>query len=138
MKEQLKHGLWRWGPALLMMALIFAASSLTNKVIPQFGPRDVFVKKGGHALGYALLAAAYLHGLAGGRLVTGRHMLLAVLGACLYAITDEYHQSFVPGRNPSPVDVLIDTGGAGLGVTGAALIRIRARPGRPRPPSIPR
>lgn len=38
----------------------------------------------------------------------------------LYACSDEFHQSFVPGRGPSFKDVIIDTCG---GVTGALLVR---------------
>jgi len=34
--------------------------------------------------------------------------------AALYSLTDEYHQSFVPGRTPSIVDCGIDTAGASL------------------------
>jgi len=137
MIEKWKNLIWRWGPALLMMALIFAASSLPSRQVPSFGVWDRLVKKGGHMTGYALLAAAYLHALANGRRVSARLVLLAVAGAGLYALTDEYHQSFVGGRHPSLVDVLIDTGGAGAGAALAALIQTRVRPGRPRPPSIP-
>lgn len=34
----------------------------------------------------------------------------------IYAITDEWHQSFVPGRGPSIRDVCIDTTGVFLGI----------------------
>jgi VanZ family protein len=136
LKEKLKQWLWRWGPACVMMALIFIASSQTKAQLPQFGAWDLLVKKSGHVLGYALLAVAYLHALANGRPVTARWLLLAVGCACLYAVTDEFHQRFVSGRTASPVDVLIDTGGSSLGVALRALIRIPARPSRLRPPSI--
>jgi VanZ family protein len=106
---------WRWGPALAVMAAIFIASSFPSRDLPDFGLWDRLVKKGGHAAGYALLAAAYLHGLARGRRPTARQALLAVLLAGLYGITDELHQSLVPGRRPSPVDIGIDTLGACLG-----------------------
>lgn len=33
-----------------------------------------------------------------------------------YAISDEFHQSFVPGRQGSPIDVFIDSAGALLGL----------------------
>jgi VanZ family protein len=46
-------------------------------------------------------------------------------GLCiLYAITDEYHQSFVPGRSPRGMDVGIDALGAVLGLL-PAFIRPR-------------
>ncbi len=48
--------------------------------------------------------------------------------AVLYAVSDEYHQTFVAGRHGSPIDVLID--GAGVAIAWA-LVRRRAarRPG---------
>lgn len=89
--------------------------------MPNFGLLDLLVKKGGHMLGYAFLALAFLH---------WRHPLwqdvvpalkvffLAWVLAVLYAISDEFHQAFVPGRGPSPLDVLIDAIGALAGLAG--------------------
>lgn len=42
--------------------------------------------------------------------------LKALLFSCLYAISDEIHQLFVPSRNGSIFDVLIDTAGAISGI----------------------
>jgi VanZ family protein len=106
--------LLRWLPALIIMLLIFAASATPSASIPEFGFWDTVVKKGGHMTGYGLLAAAYWYGL-GFDLKKG---WLAWLLAVLYAATDEFHQSFTPGRHPSPVDVfLFDGGGAALALT---------------------
>jgi hypothetical protein len=134
--DRLKGWLWRWLPALLIMALIFTASSFTKKELPNFGAWDVLTKKGGHALGYALLGAAYFRGLAASRRLSWRLAALALAAAVLYALTDEFHQRFVSGRTSSPVDVLIDAGGAAMGTAAWALIRTRVRPAWPRPPSI--
>jgi VanZ family protein len=41
---------------------------------------------------------------------------LATSIASLYGISDEFHQSFVPGRTPDVVDWLADTSGALLAV----------------------
>ncbi len=41
---------------------------------------------------------------------------ISILIGIIYAITDEYHQSFVPGRGPSAVDVCIDTAGVLFGI----------------------
>ncbi len=41
-----------------------------------------------------------------------RQIALATLIASLYGISDELHQSFVPGRNPDVLDWLADTTGA--------------------------
>ncbi len=135
--KKLNAWLWRGVPALVMMGAIFAASSLTKKELPNFGAWDVLTKKGGHALGYALLGAAYLRGLTAGRRLSWRLAALAVAAAALYAVTDEFHQRFVSGRTSSPVDVLIDTCGAAAGTAVWALIQTRVRPARPRRPSTP-
>ena len=115
----------RWLPAILVMAVIFTFSSTPGSEMPDFGLLDLFVKKGGHMLGYGLLALAYLFALspvAGGHGV--RPYVVAFVLALLYALSDEFHQSFVPGRHPSLVDaLLIDPTGAGLALLAAWLVR---------------
>jgi VanZ family protein len=73
----------------------------------------------GHFAGYALLAAAWAWALPG-RLP--RRLLLAAGISFLYAVSDEYHQSFVEGRTASADDVAIDS----LGIA-TALFAIRGR-----------
>ncbi len=93
------------------MAIIFAFSSTPGKDLPSFGILDFLVKKGGHMLGYGLLALAYWYGLGWNK----KYVWLAGCLAVAYAATDEVHQSFVAGRHPSPVDVfLFDGGGAAI------------------------
>ena len=105
---------WLWGPVILMMALIFAASSIPNLRRLPGGVSD----KSGHSIGYAMLAGFLLRALAGGRLrgVTWTRGLLAILLATCYGATDEFHQLFVPGRSADRYDVLADCIGATLGV----------------------
>jgi len=83
--------------------------------MPNFGLMDFLVKKGGHALGYGLLALAYLRGLKGERSeIVSRQLFIAWMLATLYSATDEFHQSFVPGRHPAVTDAMIDSIGATL------------------------
>jgi VanZ family protein len=104
-----KKLLLRWFPAVLIMAVIFGFSSTPSAELPSYGLMDFLVKKGAHMLGYGLLALAYWYGLR----FEKRRGWLALLFAILYASSDEFHQSFVPGRHPSWVDVLgFDGGGA--------------------------
>ena len=58
------------------------------------------------------LALSYLRAVDGDI----RKWRLIWLLAILYAASDEFHQSFVPGRGPSVIDVGIDAIGAGLGL----------------------
>ncbi len=119
----MKGWLWRWGPAILVMVIIFFASDTPGSDLPKFGAWDFFAKKGGHMMGYALLASAYFHGLNKGRKATVLQFMAAVCLACLYAVSDEFHQSFTPGRTPSLYDVCIDTAGAGIGLSIWSLMR---------------
>jgi VanZ family protein len=118
-KLTLRKLIIRWLPAVLLMAVIFVFSSIPSNELPDFDWADRLVKKGGHALGYGLLALSYARGLRSGILPETaqggrRRYLAAFLLAVLYSVLDEFHQSFTPGRHPSPWDVLIDSGGAAL------------------------
>jgi VanZ family protein len=108
-----KTWIMRWGPAVLMMVTIFVFSARPSTGLPDFGSWDYFVKKGGHMFGYGLLALTYWRGL---DLEPGKKWLAWGLAIC-YAITDEIHQRFVPGRHPSLFDILFfDNLGAVLGL----------------------
>lgn len=57
-----------------------------------------------------------------------RRLSLPMLLGAAYAATDEWHQSFVPGRLGTPLDVLLDAAGVATGVLLIHLIRrIRRR-----------
>lgn len=103
----------RWGAALVMMLIIFGFSARPPSALPHFSWADAVIKKGGHMLGYGLLALAYWRGLGMRSSSRGAAWLMAAA----YAITDEVHQMMVPGRNPSIRDVLIFDGlGALIGL----------------------
>jgi VanZ family protein len=76
---------------------------------------DLLLKKGGHAAAYGVLAWLYLRALrrrsAPGRGPVAVRALSAGL-AVAYALSDEYHQTFVPGRGGNLLDVTIDGAGA--------------------------
>ena len=92
---------WRWLPMLAWMALIFYVSHQPSADIPQFGTWDLLVKKGSHFGAYFILAWL-------ARFALGRWDWALLLTA-VYAVSDEYHQTFVPGRDGNLLDVLIDT-----------------------------
>ena len=110
----------RWLPAILVMATIFILSSIPSQELPKFGFWDTLVKKGGHVMGYGLLALSFWFAMKWER----KWIWLAFLYTVLYALSDEFHQSFVPGRHPSWLDALvIDNGGAVLALLAARLFR---------------
>ncbi len=121
----MKSWLWRWGFALIMMALIFTASGTPGQDLPDFGAVDTLAKKCGHAIGYALLGIAYLRGVSYRMDASPARRIFALALACLYAATDEFHQRFTPNRSPAVLDVLIDTIGASLGISLWPMLRSR-------------
>lgn len=87
------------------MTVIFMLSSMPGSAVP--GRFGTF----GHFILYAVLGVLYL--LALPRSWRGwASVAAAVLLASAYGVTDEFHQSFVPGRVPDVADWLVDTGGA--------------------------
>ena len=87
------------------MAVIFTMSSLSGSQVPgRFGSL-------GHFGEYAILGALLVVAL-----TSPKRAVLAVALASAYGVTDELHQLFVPGRMSDPVDWLVDTLGAIVGV----------------------
>ena len=69
-----------------------------------------------HVIAYSILAGTFLYGLQPFTHNFNRsfNALVVVLFCIIYGISDEYHQSFIPGRFPSFWDVLADGLGAVL------------------------
>jgi VanZ family protein len=95
--------------ALLVAGVIFYASSRSTVAAPGFTRID---DKIGHFAVYGLLASLICRAAGGG----GRGALIALIAASAYGASDEWHQSFVPGRNCEFADWIADTLGAGLAV----------------------
>lgn len=113
----LKTAVSRWLPAVVMMGVIFVFSSLPSSRIPNYGAVDVLIKKGGHAIGYGLLGFSYYYALPK-RLSRFYRGITALMMAIIFALSDEYHQSFVQGRSSSLTDIVVD----GIGATIAVVI----------------
>ncbi len=88
---------------------------LVGLVAPVFGPETDIVNVAAHFTEYLVfgvllfLAARQTWPSA----KTAQLVLIAIVLASFYAVTDEFHQSFVPGRLCDPADWLTDTLGAG-------------------------
>ena len=104
-----------WLPPLVWMAVIFVLSGTPSDEIPKVEGWDVLLKKGGHMVAYAMLTVLLLRALET-HTPTRKAAWLAVGIAVLYAMTDEYHQTFVPGRKGTGIDILVDTAGALVGL----------------------
>jgi VanZ family protein len=107
-----------WLPPLLLMGAIFFLSDQPG-LNSGLGLIDTIGRKLIHVAEYALLTFLWWRALV---TVTtpGRAILFALVLSSGYAVTDEYHQTFVEGRHGSPVDWAIDSAGAA-----AAALRLR-------------
>jgi len=103
-----------WLPAFAIALLIFVLSAQSDASLASDPNADFVLRKTAHFLIYAALGAALVTALraSGASAVARRSLLLAAV----YAVTDEFHQSFVPGRAPRAMDVLIDICGAAAGI----------------------
>jgi VanZ family protein len=96
-----------WLPVLAWAAVIFALSAIPD-LGTGLGGWDLVLRKIAHAAEYALLGALLVR-------ATTRPGPAFALGV-LYAVSDEIHQAFVPGRHGAPLDVAIDAVGVGIGI----------------------
>lgn len=102
---------WRAAAGLLVLGMLFGlfvlgAQPFAVNLVPS--PLD----KLAHVAAFAVLACAI--GLLSGQ--RGRRMLLiAVAGALLIGVLDEWHQMFLPGRHAGPDDLAMDVIGSLLG-----------------------
>ncbi len=101
-----------WIASVIWMGVIFALSSVPGGSMPA-GDYGWL----GHFGVYFVLGGLYFIALKGEQR-GWRVVVAAVVLASVYGVTDEFHQSFVPGRMPDPADWAMDTAGA---LTGAAL-----------------
>lgn len=100
----------RWIPALAWMSWIFWLSS-QQTLPPTPGISVAIAAIAGHFLLYAMLAALMLIALGAPRRLSSRSVAVAGFAALAYALSDEYHQSFVPGRSASLFDLIVDAAG---------------------------
>jgi VanZ family protein len=135
MRQFLKY----WLPVLIWMTVIFGASADPNShdrsrhifrpillwLFPHISDHEfeqihLILRKCCHLTEYAILGLLIFRALSHSKTGLAPWSWPRVGGALLlvflYAATDEYHQSFVPGRTALFSDVCIDTGGAAIGL----------------------
>ena len=104
-----------WLPVIGLCTLIFIQSAFASS---ERIPRWPYFDKLLHLIVYGILGALvcrasntiesmHLHRL--------RLFLIGVLTTTLYGLSDEWHQSFVPGRSAAAADLLADLVGAVVG-----------------------
>ncbi len=137
-----------WLPVLAWMALIFSASSdshsaertsrffepILHWLFPQMPQAQIdllhhLIRKCGHLTEYAILALLLWRPMRQSTdLPPWRRVRKTLLIVCLYAATDEFHQSFVPTRTSLVSDVFIDTAGGAIGLLALWIFCRRRKP----------
>jgi VanZ family protein len=136
-----------WLPLLVWLGLIFAGSTSvmssehTSRYIvpfllwlkPGMSPNTIWtilviVRKCAHVIEYTVLALLLWRALRNVPSLRTKPLMVfsvVLLGCALFAASDEFHQTFVKSRTPSVRDVLLDIGGAFLGLLIAAKFAAR-------------
>jgi VanZ family protein len=98
-----------WPPVFIWCGFIFYLSSIPG-LNTGWGTWDLILRKIAHMLEYFILAALLYRAFRGSFKISVFHLTFWPLFlSFLYAVSDEFHQSFVPTRSPSAKDVFIDT-----------------------------
>lgn len=114
MTTKLASTTFRFLPPLALMAVIFVLSAQPD-LSTGLGFWDLVLRKLAHMSVFGLLTLLWFRALGPS---TARAVPVAVAISFLYAISDEYHQTFVSGRSGSPIDVGIDA----IGIAVATLL----------------
>jgi len=140
----MKFFLKYWLPLLIWIGVIFVGSTSvmsaehTSRYIvpfllwlkPGISPEAIWTilvvaRKCAHLLEYTVLALLLWRALRSIPALCAKTLMVVgavLLGCALFAASDEFHQTFVKSRTPSVRDVLLDVGGALLGLLiGASL-----------------
>ena len=136
----MRTAIYRHGPMVLLMLAIFIVSSdlgsadhtrpVLASIVRRFLPwlaqqmtpamidvTDFIIRKVAHVTEYAVLSLLVSRSVGIKMNSTIRERLVPAGISSLYALSDEFHQSFVPSRGATYTDVMWDTFGAILGTT---------------------
>jgi len=137
----------RWAPVVLWAGVIFmfsthwftsentaeVAEPFLKWLFPMLSLDSILLihhvlRKCGHLTEYFIFGLLVLRAIRGGRPGVRISWALATIGiVAAYASSDEFHQSFVPGRTASIYDVMLDTTGGAISMITAAVRAKRLR-----------
>ncbi len=144
-KTSIKLNLLSWTIVIIWMAVIFYLShqtasesselstgfmSLMINIFSNVFPLDVpeellhfWIRKSAHFTAYLLLGIFVIQALfRQGK--WKKDSIVAIIVCVVYAISDEIHQVFIPGRSGEVRDVLIDSSGAIVGIILYIFVRL--------------
>lgn len=149
-RRNINHkGIFRWGLVFIWMLVIFILSAqkstdsdslssgitrfvlnIINDLLPQieieFSAFSHFVRKSAHFIAYLILGILSMYAIDEEKNSKFAWFTKALLICVLYAMSDEFHQRYVPGRSGELKDVLLDSTGSLVGILGYVLVRFQA------------
>jgi VanZ family protein len=117
--------IWYVLPLVGYCALIFYLSSQSGIDLPSFRQSDKLLHLAAYTV-LGVLAYRFFQRLLPGKTPTFV-LMVAFLFALVYGLSDEFHQSFVSGRDSSCFDILADGAGGYLGARVTMLILQKRR-----------
>lgn len=118
---------------VLWCAAIFALSSIPDHRTTGAALTETFSRKAAHLVEYGVLAFLTLRALMASGVLRQKALRGALVFCLFYAVSDEVHQSFVPGRYGKARDVALD----GLGAALTLSVYSRRRWSPAFPPEVP-
>ncbi|WP_051912428.1 VanZ family protein [Carnobacterium funditum] len=118
--KQIKIGLKELILLIVVLILLYSVSGI---LLRYFAPVDLhhFVRKNAHFFIYLVLGFLSKTALKSNGYTGWKSSIMAVTGCVLYALSDELHQTIVPGRGGMLSDVVIDSAGASIGIVAQSL-----------------
>ena len=113
-----------WAAVVIWALLIFYVSAQPS-LSTHWGIWDFILRKAAHMCEYAVLFLLLWNALAQLKLRERTSLLLGAFLAVCYAASDEFHQTFVPGRSGEPRDVAIDACGVIIALLALTYVRRR-------------
>lgn len=93
---------------------IFFLSSISELKSGLDTTLDIILRKIAHATEFGILNYLIFLALINFKILTKKSLLFSLIFTLMYAISDEFHQSFVPGREMAFLDFLVDSTGIAL------------------------
>jgi len=98
---------------LLILIEIFYFSSLSS--IPNT-PKSLFIPIIYHFVVFFLFSFLLIVSITGTKRISIKHILIILIISIGYALLDEFHQSFIPGRDAGLQDIITDVTGIVVGI----------------------
>jgi len=96
-----------WLPVIVWMGVIFWLSSIPD--LESGLKQDFILRKIAHILEYAILTFILIRALRIENLSIKKTLIFSIIFAIFYSLSDEYHQTFIQGRQGGLKDVSIDS-----------------------------